>query len=862
MQSFTEYFVGVVRLPAANLFFLPTPAGATARLDKADDVLKLVKVFQDTGLDPSRLTHQIFGVIQPSELQKLRKAACLSPDNLLQTALAGRPPLVSGDFQVQCMEGRRRVEAAKLLLGESAWWTIRLHCMPDGQLSRSPIPCASFNSPSLGRAREKIIRTFAGSFSHEAAYSDGEIYYNLRCYQKQNNDLAVRAWKAMLSQCKARAWDHLLPREDILNALDKVMSFPGLRSGLQLGNIDKHLATHCDEQIVQYLDHVYRVWDLICQGNVDRMAIDDSTVRLLQFRVPSVSRTDGAFVSTVIDTGLLFSTIVEPRARKRIYHALLSLRHVIPSLETFHENMKYLSIGAKILKKHLDIPPKRTASHGRDTTLYQRLTSHWNPACLPLVEVGEGRFLPIQGPACPGLAFKQLFVSVLRQFPFLSTETALRDFRAEAMPAYTDQYRLRQLLRRAKTLGYENIKIFEGLQRAEGHIDLVKTPFEAILPNPLAEWRGGKPFVRTLLALEKTSFLLTLQRAAVEPSGVTAEFVQNDLLNAFFGTYTFQIDTSRTCILEDSEAQSPVRDIVKDAVEGTDFHPPDEEDTVMRSEEGVHPSVAERVVRRSTSKTVAARAYESAKIASKKLQKREEIHEKSLLRRNRKIQRRKTEIQQAGLASYLLMPRRVNERSALEVPTSAGQPELNALASKHDQEVGGYAEEDTPVPAQDTALSEVSEGSSENGSIIQSEAPLHLNAELNGTLILPQRNETRAVPSSQFGDGREGNIPGPEKATPPENRPESYQVAPRATSKRTAPVQDPLTMREHIIVPGRAAKRLRLSPDIGEPELEDVPLSPLQVPQTARLPTFPSIPRTPIFCPDTAARWEQAEENI
>lgn len=174
-------------------------------------------------------------------------------------------------------------------------------------------------------------------------------------------------------------------------------------------------------------------------------------------------KADQTIICSAIDSSQLFSRNVDPTARRRLNHTLLSLHLVIPSLQTFHENMKYLSIGAKILKRHLDILPKTNALRSRVTTLYQPLTSYWNTACRPLIEVKEGRFIYLQGPTCPALAFMQLFVSVLRQFSFLSIEPALRDFRAEAMPAYIDQHRLQRLLRPARLLGYENAKIREGL---------------------------------------------------------------------------------------------------------------------------------------------------------------------------------------------------------------------------------------------------------------------------------------------------------------------------------------------------------------------------------------------------------------
>lgn len=248
----------------------------------------------------------------------------------------------------------------------------------------------------LSFIRKDIIRSFAGNFSYEAACTDGEIYYNMRRYQSQRDDQGMRSWKNILSDFKVEAVDYLLPRGKILDALDRVMLFPGMRSGFQLGNIDKHLATHYDEQIINYLSHIDRICDALVRcGKADRLVVDDHTVRLLQFRAPLTSKADRGFVNSAMDTGYLSPTITEPNFRKKMHDALLSLDVIIPSLAIFHENMKYLTIGAKVLKERLDIPHKNNGVHSRDTTLYRRLMFCWDSDCRPLIETNEGYFLTL-----------------------------------------------------------------------------------------------------------------------------------------------------------------------------------------------------------------------------------------------------------------------------------------------------------------------------------------------------------------------------------------------------------------------------------------------------------------------------------
>lgn len=59
-------------------------------------------------------------------------------------------------------------------------------------------------------------------------------------------------------------------------------------------------------------------------------------------------------------------------------------------------------------------------------------------------------------------------------------------------------------------------------------------PYTSSRLGPLASWRGGKSFGRTLSAWQNSSFLPILEQSQEMMDMLTAEFVQNDLINAFF----------------------------------------------------------------------------------------------------------------------------------------------------------------------------------------------------------------------------------------------------------------------------------------------------------------------------------------
>jgi hypothetical protein len=49
-------------------------------------------------------------------------------------------------------------------------------------------------------------------------------------------------------------------RDSIIAKFEQFRGFFGLFDGLELGNVQRHLAVHVPEEIEKYLPHVYDVW--------------------------------------------------------------------------------------------------------------------------------------------------------------------------------------------------------------------------------------------------------------------------------------------------------------------------------------------------------------------------------------------------------------------------------------------------------------------------------------------------------------------------------------------------------------------------------------------------------------------------
>lgn len=118
--------------------------------------------------------------------------------------------------------------------------------------------------------------------------------------------------------------------------------------------IERHLAIHTTEEMLRYLQHVFRAWKQITLEDPElATAADVATIRGLELRVPGFSRSDATAVREMMRSGILFSRIAEPAARIWLQESILRVECIIPSFATFHDNMNYLGVGMQIVRDNL-----------------------------------------------------------------------------------------------------------------------------------------------------------------------------------------------------------------------------------------------------------------------------------------------------------------------------------------------------------------------------------------------------------------------------------------------------------------------------------------------------------------------------
>ncbi|KAI8626618.1 hypothetical protein F5Y19DRAFT_446352 [Xylariaceae sp. FL1651] len=509
-----EDIVGIIRVPLNAYTYQP----GKGRDEDPEIVKHLSDIFKKEGCKPDLWEHHIKGEIDVATYSRLLIALGLSEDSFRSTVQTGKYPRVRLRKRIICLDGRQRIAAARGKFGTRFWWPVKL-----------------YRDPRVSR------------FSHQTKYSDGEICWHLFRLALGKPDLGGD-WRSELSKSKKKILNLLLRREngefkhkDIVAALCAVLDFPGARGGFKLGTMHKYTPLRCPEKPVRYLRRMSRIyWDVAGEASVIPH-MDSKTISCLQRRNPSNS-VDRDYIRLMMDTGQIFRGVKNVSVRRKIKQNLLSLDAIFPSFETFHQNMIYFSVGAKILRTHIIDDPDE--SQGRDQKdgnegLFQSLHTCWVSPERPLIEVSRGILQPLVSLEAE-LASMLLFLDGQRDCLYLSNEPILQDKRNEPAPvAAVDPWFVFRLRARARQYGFRTTKISRGLA--------VEPPS----PRPLnwdldwdvraKDWRGGKPTIRNFLALQRDAFLDTLEQADCREK-VTAAFVQRDFLEAFFGSWSYMKD--------------------------------------------------------------------------------------------------------------------------------------------------------------------------------------------------------------------------------------------------------------------------------------------------------------------------------
>jgi hypothetical protein len=526
--------VGIVQCPLSTL----VAYGGGRQIDNRI-VNRLVRRYSRFSLDSTNKDHIVTGIITYDDLDKILLKLGLTKEDLYKTLQQDRYPLLS-NFPIAYLRGRHRLAAANYLASESAW-AVRLHCV---HASWTTFPKAlEFEKPQhASRVQDEVEFS-----SCESAYSDGEIYRLVRKYMAAGDDIRVDEVRSRLTACKEVSLKGLLQRRELVDALDKLLEFPGIIGGLQLGNVHKHLALHIDEHIQRNFEHIHNIWSTITGNDpLTKQCVDLTTVRTLQLRAPIASAIDRSTVKKLFKDGVVFSQIQDGPTRDQLESRILSLQCVIPSIESFHENMKLVSIAVHILRDVVLGTKKRGKN---EPSFYRRLSLLWRIPIEPILETRDGVYDRMSGTDFQ-VCYAQLLLASIRNFPRLSKMSPRQDSRGVLMTAFVDESRVRSLLQLASLLGFDNDRIREGLRDPPQNPSETKNDVEE---GRVAQWRCGRPFTGSYLTLQADGFLHNILKVPEKTDVPSSIFILRDILQSFFCDLgSFRVPTSNLYIEESS----------------------------------------------------------------------------------------------------------------------------------------------------------------------------------------------------------------------------------------------------------------------------------------------------------------------
>ncbi|KXH37661.1 hypothetical protein CSAL01_13067 [Colletotrichum salicis] len=479
-----DHCIGIVSVP---IHFLKFPRNLVRELNPAI-LSKLVSVLQQD-FNHNTCYNAIEGYIEYTEVSTIAQKLGASIDELRKTTINGERPVLR--HPVTCIDGQHRKEAARMAFGEDTLWTVRLLCRPGVLL---PIVL-----------RDNATSRKLDSHSHQTRYSDGEVFRKVCRLWKEGNLTEAREWTDRLGVQKKINIEKIRGNSRIHSSLDELTPFPGLLDGLPLGSFHKHLALHCDDEIVSYLQRVRDVWlDISCNHPA---VVDIATVQLLEGQAPKLRKSDRKTVKEALDSSKAFTRVQDALLRAEICRGVLRFSGVIPSLKSFHESMKYISIGVTVVLNLMYPESSQGRSWKREQTdkkndrwtLRSMLRRSWSRPRQNLVETSEGLFVQCRGAPSFKAAYTQLILAALRNCSCLDPAT------------------VSMFYERAGLLGFQT--------------PTVKMP---AVSKPYTPPEAG--INDTLRSMKEVMFLPQL--SGIEAGGDTSvHLVQKDFVLSFFGTY-------------------------------------------------------------------------------------------------------------------------------------------------------------------------------------------------------------------------------------------------------------------------------------------------------------------------------------
>ncbi|KAI3545669.1 hypothetical protein CABS02_09207 [Colletotrichum abscissum] len=258
----------------------------------------------------------------------------------------------------------------------------------------------------------------------EGDLTDRDAFWEILRSKKCNDHRVVHRLESSLSDHKRRCVRQIAKHQAFYNAFNHLSRIPGLRSGLVIGNLNKLIALKCDEEVVSYLEHIYYTWLHLAGNNESNLGkIDTFTVQSVELRCPRFSAEDERLLRNAVLDGRVFG-LFDKSERIVIWKNLCSIDSTIPSLTTFFNDVKYLELCAKWMKRLVAIPQD---GHTVRTALARAFKHSMRDENLYPIEESDMTFSyrPVEVDARLQLGMRQLWLSTMRNFRQMETNPSL-----------------------------------------------------------------------------------------------------------------------------------------------------------------------------------------------------------------------------------------------------------------------------------------------------------------------------------------------------------------------------------------------------------------------------------------------------
>ncbi|KAI9775083.1 MAG: hypothetical protein M1839_001475 [Geoglossum umbratile] len=375
-------FRGIAQVPLDSISFSDTSITQVPTIDR-NDVHQLKNTFLSRESFRYDEKNYISALVHANQLDEAldnakldRQALVRKPDKMTYPIL--RFPV---GYTLCGLQGQHRILAGReVLLENNMWWTVRLYVQEE------------HSNP------EDVL--------------DGEKFRMIHICQIYERFNEEKRWWAGLTYTMQKDFKQLIKYTGFMREIDGLIQIPGLWSSVKMGVLRRLFVLKCDEELIHYLRHINTIWHQIASHlGKDIWAIDDATVEYLQLRAPGISSTDRRAVSVAMESGQLFPLLVDSHKRVRLLASILDIQALIPTIQTFFDNLLYLEPCSKVMKGLLS-PKSRLTVRQSFEAAFSNPLDHFVEETEDVFRIGHSGSDDILMSS-----YKQLWLYSMRHFP-------------------------------------------------------------------------------------------------------------------------------------------------------------------------------------------------------------------------------------------------------------------------------------------------------------------------------------------------------------------------------------------------------------------------------------------------------------